>query len=284
MFDQAIRFVLREIATLDPPPERPADFDGRVERALERLEATLQLPIDAVSARARLSRNTPVAYFCAEFGIDSSLQIYTGGLGVLAADHLKAASDLGVPLIAVGLFYHRGYLHQRIGRDGEQIVSPALNDPRAHGIELLTGPGGQLQNPAYLPALVAATTGRYVEQLLTQVASPLRLSLTAGNLVPGWNVGNPLRAGWTDTRGQSRRVAFTNRYGALLRGTVWRPLPGATDPYTGRKLTGPFPGVVRAVLVDLNGDGFRDLLLAFVVAGQPRLRAFDGRTLQALPV
>ncbi|WP_243058531.1 dienelactone hydrolase family protein [Nocardioides sp. SR21] len=108
----------------------------------------------------------------------------------------------------------------------------------------ITGPGGQLQNPAYLPSLIAATTGRYVEQLLTQVASPLRLSLTAGNLVPGWNVGNPLRAGWTDTRGQSRRVAFTNRYGALLRGTVWRPLPGATDPYTGRKLTGPFPGVV----------------------------------------
>ena len=108
----------------------------------------------------------------------------------------------------------------------------------------ITGPGGQLQNPAYLPSLVAATNARYVEQLLTQVASPLRLALTAGNLVPGWNVGNPLRAGWTDTRGQSRRVAFTNRYGALLRGTVWRPLPGAKDPYTGRKLTGPFPGVV----------------------------------------
>lgn len=108
----------------------------------------------------------------------------------------------------------------------------------------ITGPGGQLRNPAYLPSLVAATNARYVEQLLTQVASPLRLSLTAGNLVPGWNVGNPLRAGWTDTRGQSHRVAFTNRYGALLRGTVWRPLPGAKDPYTGRRLTGPFPGVV----------------------------------------
>lgn len=108
----------------------------------------------------------------------------------------------------------------------------------------ITGEGGQLQNPAYLPALVAATTGRYVEQLLTQVASPLRLSLTAGNLVPGWNVGNPLRAGWTDTRGRSQRVAFTNRYGALLRGTVWRPLPDARDPYTGKKLQGPFPGVV----------------------------------------
>lgn len=108
----------------------------------------------------------------------------------------------------------------------------------------ITGPGGQLQNPAYLPALVQSSTARTVEQLLTQVASPTRLALTAGNLVPGWNVGNPLRFGWSGTRGQSHRVAFTNRYGALLRGTVWRPLPGARDPYTGRKLTGPFPGVV----------------------------------------
>jgi len=108
----------------------------------------------------------------------------------------------------------------------------------------VTGPGGQLQNPAYLPALIAATTATYVAQLLTQVASPTRLALTAGNLVPGWNVGNPLRAGWSGTRGRSREVAFTNRHGALLRGTVYRPLPGARDPYTGRRLTGPFPGVV----------------------------------------
>lgn len=108
----------------------------------------------------------------------------------------------------------------------------------------ITGPGGQLQNPAYLPALVQATTARTVEQLLTQAASPTRLALTAGNLVPGWNVGNPLRFGWSGTRGESRRVAFTNRYGALLRGTVWRPSRDARDPYTGRKLTGPFPGVV----------------------------------------
>src|SRR3954451_9310729 len=104
--------------------------------------------------------------------------------------------------------------------DPAYTARDAQNVADAYG--RITGPGGQLQNPAYLPALVAATNARYVEQLLTQAASPLRLSLTAGNLVPGWNVGNPLRAGWTGTRGQSRRVAFTNRYGALLRGTVWR--------------------------------------------------------------
>ncbi|MCW2842663.1 MAG: hypothetical protein JWN22_579 [Nocardioides sp.] len=103
---------------------------------------------------------------------------------------------------------------------------------------------GQLQNPAYLPALVQASTQKNVDQLLAQAASPTRPALTPGNLLPGWNVGNPLRAGWEQTRGRIRRVAFTNQYGALLRGTVYRPAPGAVDPYTGRRLEGPFPGVV----------------------------------------
>jgi dienelactone hydrolase len=106
------------------------------------------------------------------------------------------------------------------------------------------GEGGQLQNPAYLPALVAVSTQTSVDQLLTQVASPTHPALTAGAVVPGWNVGNPLRAGWNGTRGVSRKVSFTNRYGALLRGTVYKPKPGAVDPYTGRELKGPFPGVV----------------------------------------
>lgn len=104
--------------------------------------------------------------------------------------------------------------------------------------------GEQLQNPAYLPALVQAGTAKNVHQLLTQAAAPNRPALTPGNVFPGWNVGNPLRAGWEHSRGRIRRVAFTNRYGALLRGTVYRPRPGAVDPYTGRRLHGPFPGVV----------------------------------------
>ncbi|HEY0077527.1 MAG TPA: alpha-glucan family phosphorylase [Pyrinomonadaceae bacterium] len=62
----------------------------------------------------------PVAYFCAEFGIHNSLPLYSGGLGMLAGDHLKSASDLGLPLIAVGLLYHHGYFRQRLLRDGWQ--------------------------------------------------------------------------------------------------------------------------------------------------------------------
>ncbi len=62
----------------------------------------------------------PVAYFSAEFGIHESLPIYSGGLGVLAGDHLKSASDLGIPLVAIGLFYKEGYFSQRIDENGWQ--------------------------------------------------------------------------------------------------------------------------------------------------------------------
>jgi len=67
---------------------------------------------------ALLSRR--VAYFSAEFGVDASLPIYSGGLGVLAGDHLKAASDAGLPLVAVGLLYHGGYLRQTLDDAGWQ--------------------------------------------------------------------------------------------------------------------------------------------------------------------
>jgi starch phosphorylase len=61
-----------------------------------------------------------VAYFCAEFGIVEGLRLYSGGLGILAGDHLKSASDLGIPLVAVGLMYRRGYFRQYLNADGWQ--------------------------------------------------------------------------------------------------------------------------------------------------------------------
>ncbi|QDT65827.1 alpha-glucan family phosphorylase [Calycomorphotria hydatis] len=69
---------------------------------------------------ATLLGNQPVAYFSAEFGLHESLPIYSGGLGVLAGDHLKSASDLGVPLVAVGLFYDEGYFTQSVDEKGWQ--------------------------------------------------------------------------------------------------------------------------------------------------------------------
>ena len=64
-----------------------------------------------------------VAYFSAEFGLHESIQIYSGGLGVLAGDFLKAASDLGMPVVGVGLLYHEGYFHQYLNADGWQQES-----------------------------------------------------------------------------------------------------------------------------------------------------------------
>jgi starch phosphorylase len=72
------------------------------------------------AGHAGVLRPRPVAYFSAEFGLHESLPIYSGGLGVLAGDHIKSASDLDIPLIGVGLFYGQGYFLQRLDKDGWQ--------------------------------------------------------------------------------------------------------------------------------------------------------------------
>ena len=70
--------------------------------------------------RSRAAAEGPIAYFCMEFGLHQALPIYSGGLGVLAGDYLKSSSDLGLPLVAVGLLYRSGYFHQTIDADGRQ--------------------------------------------------------------------------------------------------------------------------------------------------------------------
>ena len=66
------------------------------------------------------NRNDLIAYFSAEYGLDQTIAIYSGGLGILSGDHLKSASDLGIPLVAVGLLYKNGYFHQVIDAYGNQ--------------------------------------------------------------------------------------------------------------------------------------------------------------------
>jgi dienelactone hydrolase len=104
--------------------------------------------------------------------------------------------------------------------------------------------GQQLGNPAYTQALITEHNEVWVQQLAQQAAAPNRLAITPGNVFPGWNGGNPLRRGWTGRRGMRMPVSYTNRYGALIRGNVFAPLPGARDPYNGRRLRRPYPGVV----------------------------------------
>lgn len=78
-----------------------------------------------------------IAYFSMEFGVSEVLPIYSGGLGILAGDHLKAASDLGLPLIGVGLLYRSGYFRQGLDHDGWQIERYPVNDPADLPLTLL---------------------------------------------------------------------------------------------------------------------------------------------------
>ena len=84
----------------------------------------------------------PIAYFCAEYGLNESLGIYSGGLGVLAGDHLKAASDMAIPFIGVGLFYRHGYFRQTIDADGHQEHAYPDYDPASLPLKRVEGADG----------------------------------------------------------------------------------------------------------------------------------------------
>jgi starch phosphorylase len=90
-----------------------------------------------------ITDDNPVAYFCAEFGVHNSLPLYSGGLGILAGDHLKSASDLGLPLVAVGLLYHHGYFRQRVRRDGWQEETYSKITLSDMPLRLVRGADGQ---------------------------------------------------------------------------------------------------------------------------------------------
>ena len=104
---------------------------------------------------------TAIAYFSPEYGITAALPQYSGGLGILAGDHLKSASDLGVPLIAVGLLYRHGYFTQSLSADGWQAERYPSDDPNGLPLELLRDAAG-----AAVRITVGLTAGR---QLSAQV-------------------------------------------------------------------------------------------------------------------
>ena len=93
---------------------------GRINYAYRRLQEYLKADRTWGATHAGVLRPRPVAYFSAEFGLHESLPIYSGGLGVLAGDHVKSASDLDIPLVGVGLFYGQGYFRQWLDRTGWQ--------------------------------------------------------------------------------------------------------------------------------------------------------------------
>jgi starch phosphorylase len=93
---------------------------GRINHAYRRMQEYLQSKHTWGARHASVLGARPVAYFSAEFGLHESMPIYSGGLGVLAGDHLKSASDLGIPLVGIGLYYDQGYFRQRLDEDGWQ--------------------------------------------------------------------------------------------------------------------------------------------------------------------
>jgi starch phosphorylase len=119
---------------------------GAVERADELvrdLDSHLESRNTWADAHAHLPRSRPVAYFSMEYGIHESLPIYAGGLGVLAADHLKSASDLGIPLVAVGMLYREGYFDQTLDEEGWQRESYPRVEPERLPLRPASTPQGE---------------------------------------------------------------------------------------------------------------------------------------------
>jgi starch phosphorylase len=115
------------------------EFCGR----LGALERTIAERLSEPLINEPVSEDSPAAFFCAEFAVHKSLPVYSGGLGVLAGDILKEASDMGLPLVAVGLMYRHGYFRQRIDASGWQHEYWVETDPERTPAVLVTGDDGR---------------------------------------------------------------------------------------------------------------------------------------------
>ncbi|MCC6764701.1 MAG: alpha-glucan family phosphorylase [Deltaproteobacteria bacterium] len=119
-------------------------YRTRAQDLVTRFRAATQPPREALPGiDPRLSAERPIAYFSAEFAIHESLPIYAGGLGVLAGDHLKSASDVGLPLVGVGLLYRQGYFLQDMDRSNWQRERYVDLDVPSLPIERVTSPDGR---------------------------------------------------------------------------------------------------------------------------------------------
>ena len=118
------------------------DFLARVRDTADDLDHYLTAPRWYQTRGEQAELPATIGYFSMEFGVTEALPNYSGGLGVLAGDHLKAASDLGVPLIGVGLLYRSGYFRQSLSLDGWQEEHYPVLDPRGLPLELITDAAG----------------------------------------------------------------------------------------------------------------------------------------------
>ena len=115
---------------------------SRINYAYRRQQEYLEADRTWGARNAGILRPRPVAYFSAEFGLHESIPEYSGGLGVLAGDHIKSASDLGIPLIGIGLFYGQGYFRQRLDGNGWQQEEYIQTDVNQLPMEPAIGTNG----------------------------------------------------------------------------------------------------------------------------------------------
>ena len=116
---------------------------GRINYAYRRQQEYLKADRTWGATQAGVLRPRPVAYFSAEFGLHESMPVYSGGLGVLAGDHIKSASDLDIPLVGIGLFYGQGYFRQTLDQNGWQQEEYLPTDTTQLPMEPAIGRNGE---------------------------------------------------------------------------------------------------------------------------------------------
>jgi starch phosphorylase len=136
---------LLERIPIDKLEERASQLalHSRINYAYRRMQEYLASTHTWGARNAGVLWARPVAYFSAEFGLHESIPIYSGGLGILAGDHLKSASDLGIPLIGIGLYYDQGYFKQRLDLDSWQQEDYITVDSRLLPIQEAVGANGE---------------------------------------------------------------------------------------------------------------------------------------------
>lgn len=200
-----------------------------------------------------------IVYFSPEFGVDGSLPQYSGGLGILAGDHLKAASDLGLPLIGVGLFYRSGYFHQGMTREGWQTESYPLLDPNGLGLSLVRLPDG---SPAEIALAMPDSDPLFARIWRARVGRITLLLLdtdTPSNADDLRNVTDRLYGGGGEHRLRQELLLGVGGLRAVRLWTQLRGLPTPTVYHTNEGHAG-FQGLERIHELISAGLGFDEAM------------------------
>src|SRR4029079_12239548 len=132
---------VRFLSDLWPRTQEAAERNPELRARIEALVAEITHDL-ARPAQPRPDVESPIVFFCAEFGFHVSMPIYSGGLGVLAGDILKEASDQALPMIGIGLLYRRGYFRQRLDLSGRQHEYWIPVDPKSLPLARVTNEDG----------------------------------------------------------------------------------------------------------------------------------------------